>query len=107
MSRENYIRESIPNLSLRQNCDIGRIASIHDPNVDVIYICPLQMSEDVKNYYNKLLEVGGCENLETRLRIITPQAAEKLPPTFSLTSTFLYSRGWFLRFYHAVVYFLI
>jgi len=46
----------------RENAQLSRIFSLRDPNVDIIYISPFQMTTDVIGYYMKILEIGDINN---------------------------------------------
>ena len=39
----------------RENAQITRIFSMKDPNVDVIYVSPFQLTNDVIGYYMKII----------------------------------------------------
>ncbi len=91
ISREEHQRLTIPNFQTQQNLQMSRLCAINDPMVDVIYISPIEIAEDVMAYYEKLLEVGGIENPRLRIKIIVPENMERFPSHISLTSLLLYS----------------
>ena len=70
---------------------LPRIVSVSDPLIDVVYISPYTLPDDIKAYYNKLLEVGGVQNIANKLRILVPENADKYPEHFSLSTLLYYS----------------
>ena len=91
ISREEHQRLTIPNFQTQQNLQMSRLCAVNDPLVDVIYVSPIEIAEDVMSYYEKLLEVGGVENPRLRMKIIVPENMERFPSHMSLTSLLLYS----------------
>uniref|UniRef100_A0A8D2LQQ4 IQ motif containing H n=1 Tax=Varanus komodoensis TaxID=61221 RepID=A0A8D2LQQ4_VARKO len=83
-----HVRDAAPDFAIHQGMQIGRLCEIQDPNVDVIYVCPLQMSKELLQYYNKLLglqpaiRTGNAEDaadLQDRFKILTPEATNTFP----------------------------
>jgi hypothetical protein len=91
MSREEHQRASVPNLQTRMNLQMVRLCNTVDPLVDVVYVAPMEIPDDVRRYYTRLLEVGGVQDPSVRYKIVVPENAERFPPHISLTSLLLYS----------------
>ncbi|KAM5171067.1 IQ domain-containing protein H [Mantella aurantiaca] len=91
-------RAQAPDLHIEQNLQMGRLCDITDPNVDVIYVCPVKMDEEMGEYYRKLLGLGtavmsgnpqDATELHERFTIITPEAVDRFPNHYMCLSTLL------------------
>ena len=68
-----------------------RLCAIADPMVDIIYVSPFPLTDDVKSYYMKLMELGGITEPESRIRLLSPENMNRFPSHYSLSSMILYS----------------
>lgn len=91
LSMQPHQRQNIHNFSIRENAQLTRLCEALDPDVDIIYISPFKLNHDVHQYYLKLLEVGGVENGEERLKVLVPENYNKFPEHFSLAKLAFYS----------------
>ncbi|XP_050402803.1 IQ domain-containing protein H isoform X1 [Patella vulgata] len=92
------IRDSIHDFGIRQNTQMGRLCDIHDPNVDVIFVSPVPLSDESYQYYSKLLglkaaigsgKVEDQEDVSDRYKIIIPEAIKSFPTHRMCLSTIL------------------
>jgi hypothetical protein len=84
-------RMTMEKFAQRENAQISRIFSIKDPNVDVIYISPFTLTNDVFKYYVKILDLVEIEAPEKRFNVIVPENYVKFPQHFSCSQVLLYS----------------
>ncbi|XP_069766577.1 IQ motif-containing protein H isoform X2 [Narcine bancroftii] len=93
-----WLRSTVPDLDTQQNLQMGRLCDIRDDNVDVVYICPLWIGEDVTQYYMKLLGLQDAVRLgkpevmvdvTDRLKVITPEATRHFPTLHLCLATHL------------------
>ena len=84
-------RHSIKDLDVRQNSQLPRLCDIRLPNVDVVYVTPFALNEDVTHYFAKVLEIGGVEEPQKRYKIVLPENTTRLPEKMSLASYLLHS----------------
>ncbi|KRX06754.1 Protein kinase-like domain [Pseudocohnilembus persalinus] len=75
----------------RENLQISRIFRLRDPLLTIIYICPFEISQEITEYYYKILELGNVADFRSRLYFITPQNLSAFPSYFSLSKKLLYS----------------
>jgi hypothetical protein len=91
LSLDSNRRLSLANLAVRQNSQLSRLCDLADPDVEIIYVSPFPLSDEIEGYYAKLLEVGGVENPTLRYRVVYPENFNRLSPNMSLASMLLYS----------------
>lgn len=91
ISRPEAQRRSMPYLALAQSQQLSRLCAVADPLVDVVYVSPLPLSDELLGYYHKLLAVGGVADAPSRLKVLVPENTERFPAHFSLTAQLLAS----------------
>ena len=87
MSVDEIKRISMEKFLQRENAQISRIfAAGKDLNVDIIYVCPYQMTPDVLGYYMKILEISGEINSQNKHRVqfVVPENIDRFPNHFNL-----------------------
>ncbi|XP_034060788.1 IQ motif-containing protein H [Gymnodraco acuticeps] len=94
-------RRHLRGLDILQNVQIGRLCDIRDENVQVIYVCPRHLGEDILDYYASLLKCDEAINEEDtgsaqasslsirRFIILTPEAVDYFPTRNMCLSTLL------------------
>ena len=51
----NRLRRKLSNLPIRENYRIGCLCELEDPNIDVIYVSPMPINQEILQYYDKLV----------------------------------------------------
>ncbi|XP_041795442.1 IQ motif-containing protein H [Chelmon rostratus] len=93
-------RLSLRGFDILQNIQISRLCDIRDKNVEVIYVCPRHLEEDILHYYTSLLKCDGAtDGADTgatqasssvrRFVILTPEAVDYFPTHNMCLSTLL------------------
>ncbi|CAF0958808.1 unnamed protein product [Rotaria sordida] len=96
------IRKTLTNLPLKENYQIGRLCELEDPNIDIIYVSPMSVNDEILQYYNRLINLRdlveeGSEqsvpsipkNANERFIIIVPEALHRFPGHNMCLSTIL------------------
>ncbi|XP_030280570.1 IQ motif-containing protein H isoform X4 [Sparus aurata] len=107
-------RLSLRGFDILQNTQISRLCDIRDDKVQVIYVCPRHLGEDILHYYTNLLKCDGpTDRADTgttqasscirRFVIITPEAVDYFPIHNMCLSTLLkYSPRTLKRIRHLI-----
>ena len=77
--------------SLKESLQLNRLIKLIDPNIEIIYILPFEVSEEILSYYYSILENIGVSNIENRVHFLIPEACEFLPLNYSLSKLLLCS----------------
>uniref|UniRef100_A0A3B4G8X1 IQ motif containing H n=1 Tax=Pundamilia nyererei TaxID=303518 RepID=A0A3B4G8X1_9CICH len=93
-------RLNLRGFDILQNIQMSRLCDIRDENVEVIYICPQHLGNDILDYYTSLLKCDGAtDGADTttarasssvrRYIILTPEAVDYFPTHNMCLSTLL------------------
>ncbi|KAI4887587.1 hypothetical protein NFI96_014838, partial [Prochilodus magdalenae] len=92
-------RCSLSRFYILQNTQMGRLCDVRDDNVEVIYVCPVRLGEDLLHYYTQLLGLQGAvvtgdpkaypASCVKRFTILTPEAIQHFPSHKMCVSTLL------------------
>ncbi|XP_047206470.1 IQ motif-containing protein H isoform X2 [Girardinichthys multiradiatus] len=93
-----------------QNIQISRLCDVRDENVEVIYICPMHLGEDILQCYTSLQKCNGADSRTSqasscnrRFIILTPEAVDHFPTHNMCLSTLLkYSPRTLKRIKHLI-----
>eukprot|EP01064_Diplonema_japonicum_P026301 TRINITY_DN3771_c0_g1_i1.p1 TRINITY_DN3771_c0_g1~~TRINITY_DN3771_c0_g1_i1.p1 ORF type:complete len:943 (+),score=239.09 TRINITY_DN3771_c0_g1_i1:98-2926(+) len=83
---------SIPFYNCFQNAQLARIIDLIDPNVEVVYLSPFPIEQEALQYYTRLLQMAGVNDITSRLQVLVPENQGRLPEGLSLTKSVLYSQ---------------
>eukprot|EP00756_Hemistasia_phaeocysticola_P027353 Hpha_TRINITY_DN16114_c4_g2::TRINITY_DN16114_c4_g2_i1::g.5597::m.5597 len=82
---------SIPFYDCFQNSQLSRLLDLADPDVEVIYVSPFPIEAEALQYYTRILQVNGVQNVEGRLQILVPENKSRVPGAISLSKSTLFS----------------
>ena len=87
ISYKAYKNSTIEKYTEKENIQFSRIMSLADPNLEIIYIAPFKIEDEILTYYVSILKALGVERIRERLTIIVPEMAlrDNLPLTYSLS----------------------
>jgi IQ domain-containing protein H len=91
LSYSGYKNCTIEKFQEKENNQLSRLISLMDPNVEIIYISPFNLGNEVLSYYFSILQTLGIENAKERFHLIVPTMSSVLPPHYCLSQCLLYS----------------
>ena len=83
---------TIDKFSEKENNQLTRLISLKDPNVEIIYISPFHLSNEILSYYFSIIQSLGVEDAKERFHLIVPNSKGYFPPGYSLSKLLHYSR---------------
>ena len=81
----------IDKYSLKEALQLNRLIRLVDPNIEIIYILPFHINDEILTYYVSLLENIGIKNIEDRLHFFVPEASESFPSNYCLSKLIYFS----------------
>ena len=91
ISRDSYNNCLIDKYSLKEALQLNRLIRLVDPNIEIIYILPFHINDEILTYYVSLLENIGIKNIEDRLHFFVPEASESFPSNYCLSKLIYFS----------------
>ena len=88
---DKYINTTFDHFTERENNQLNRIVNLFDSNVEIIYISPYELNQDIIVYYTSIMETFGVENPRERFHIVIPDSYKDYPPHFSVSELLLLS----------------
>lgn len=86
----SHRRESMISFKALQAAQLGRTFRLLDKRIDVIFIAPRPLHEDILDYYTKIMQYRGIKNPAGRFQVVTPEI-KGLTENMSLTQALLCS----------------
>jgi hypothetical protein len=83
-------RQSMVSFKALQSAQLGRAFRLLDKRIDVIFVAPKALHEDMLDYYSKIMQYRGVKNPAGRFQVVTPEIAG-LTENLSLTQALLCS----------------
>ena len=91
LSRDSYNNCLIDKYSLKEALQLNRLIRLVDPNIEIIYILPFNINDEILTYYVSLLENMGIKNIEDRLHFFVPEAVDFFPSNYCLSKLIYFS----------------
>ena len=88
---DKYINTTFDHFTERENNQLNRIVNLFDSNVEIIYISPYELNNDIIVYYTSIMETFGVEKPQERFHVVIPDEYKNYPPHFSVSELLLLS----------------
>ena len=86
-----YLNTTFDHFIERENNQLNRIVNLFDSNVEIIYISPHELNQDIIIYYTSIMETFGVEKPGERFHVMIPDAYKDYPTHFSVGELLLLS----------------
>ena len=77
---------------MKESLQLSRLINLRNPNIEIIYIIPYELPEEIISYYFSILEKIGIKNINQRVTFLIPDATEYLPLNYSLSKLLFFSK---------------
>lgn len=91
ISSDSYNNCLIDKYSLKEALQLNRLVRLVDPNIEIIYILPFHINDEILTYYITLLENLGVKKIEDRLHFMVPEAVDFFPSNYNLSKLIYFS----------------
>lgn len=95
-SIEAHRKQGMVNFKALQASQLGRAFRLLDKRVDVIFVAPKPLHEDILDYYSLIMQYRGVRNPAGRFQVVAPEI-QGLTESLSLTQALLCSPKAMLR----------
>ena len=86
-----YLNTTFHKFLERENNELNRIINLIDENVEIIYISPHELNQDIITYYASILTTLDIQNIKERFHIIIPDSVDEYVPHYSISELLLLS----------------
>lgn len=91
LSFSNNKSITIDHFKEKENSQLNRLIRLIDPNVEMVYISPYPIDEEILEYYFSILANIGVVNIRDRFHLIVPDLCGSFPPYYSLSHLLYFS----------------
>eukprot|EP00520_Triparma_pacifica_P000276 CAMPEP_0118660132 /NCGR_PEP_ID=MMETSP0785-20121206/15500_1 /TAXON_ID=91992 /ORGANISM="Bolidomonas pacifica, Strain CCMP 1866" /LENGTH=999 /DNA_ID=CAMNT_0006553319 /DNA_START=29 /DNA_END=3024 /DNA_ORIENTATION=+ len=91
LSLEEYLRLGLPRFPISQNLQLQRLVDINNEDVEVVYVSPFPLDDEIVDYYKKILQIGGIDSPSSKFTVVVPENKDIFPSHFPLSSILMYS----------------